>query len=93
MKQLEKEIYQKALDKWGSELQIKVAIEECAELIKELAKYGRKVNGSDTEKIAEEIADVEIMLEQMKFLFMIAGRVELLKEVKLERVERLLNDT
>ncbi len=86
------ELYEKAIVRWGSELQIKVAIEECAELIKELAKYGRKENGSNVGKISEEIADVEVMMEQLKVLFKCKQRVEVFKEIKLNKIESWLSN-
>jgi len=87
------DLYKKALKKWGAELQIKVAIEECSELIKELAKFGRVVNGSTIEKISEEIADVEIMLEQLKFMFVCRGKVEDYKVAKMEKIAKWLEET
>jgi len=86
----EEEIYQKALDKWRIESQIKVAVEEMAELTVELMKYGRKINGSTVEDITKEIADVEIMLSQLKVYFGNKEKVENLKKLKLERLEELL---
>ncbi|MBC8589348.1 hypothetical protein H8707_14105 [Tissierellaceae bacterium BX21] len=85
----EKEIYKRALDKWGTELQIVMVFEEVAELQKELSKCLR---GKDNRlEIAEEIADVEIMLAQMKILFGIHEAVERHKEYKIKRLEERLN--
>ena len=58
------EVLQRALDTYGSTLQIVVMMEEMSELQKELCKYLR--GKYSPANIAEEIADVEIMLEQMK---------------------------
>lgn len=78
-----KEIYIQALRNWGY-LQKVVAIEEMTELQKELSKNMR---GEENELyIAEEIADVEIMLEQMKILFNIDEDVEEMKEYKIKRL-------
>lgn len=74
-------------------------IEECAELTKELCKYQRIDNNDKTcnanivatlENIAEEIADVEICLLQLKHLFNIKLKVENIKEQKLLRTEQRL---
>ena len=62
----EHDIFRSAIDTYGSVMQITVAFEEMSELQKELCKYLRG-RGSQ-ENIAEEIADVEIMMEQMKML-------------------------
>lgn len=84
------ELYRQAWQKWGASTQCVVAMEECSELIKELSKAIRgKANGVH---IAEEIADVEIMLEQVKLHFSISTVVEGIKEEKLTRLEKRLND-
>ncbi len=80
----EQEVLRNALDTYGAVMQITIAFEEMSELQKELCKYLR---GSGTrEKIAEEIADVEIMLEQMKILFNCS---EIACQVRGRKVERL----
>ena len=84
------EIYQKALDKWGTNFQIIMVMEEMSELQKALIKHIRgKGNRSD---IIEELADVDIMLEQMKIAFNCAEDVMIVKSEKLSRLEGLLND-
>ena len=52
--------------------------EECAELIQAAIK-------GDEKHIAEEIADVEIMIEQMKMLYGLDGIVEEFKKIKIAR--------
>lgn len=78
------EICRAALDTFGAESQVMIAIEEMSELTKELCKNGR--GQENTTHIAEEIADVEIMLQQMKMLFDCAGQVETFRRYKLERL-------
>lgn len=86
----EREICTKALAKWGDQAQIAMVFEEMAELQKELCKHlrGKKVTGH----IAEEIADVEIMLDQMKILFDIEELVEVNKRYKIARLDERLED-
>jgi len=86
----EKTIYERALEKWGIETQIKMCIEELSELIQTLVKYGRKINGSSKDDLAEEIADVELMIEQMKFAFDIHKDTEEWKNEKIQRLEGYL---
>lgn len=64
-----KKLYKKAVDKWGKPVQMCQAVEECAELIVALTKKGRYNNGSTVDEILEEMADVEIMIEQLKYIF------------------------
>ena len=77
----EQKIYRAALVAWGADAQTLMVFEEMAELQKELCKAAR---GRDNrEQIAEEIADVEIMLEQMKVLHGCAEAVAAYRESKL----------
>ena len=86
------EVLQRALDTYGSALQIVVMMEEMSELQKELCKNLR--GRGSIEHIAEEIADVEIMLEQMKMLFLCADDVRDVRRRKVERLKvRLDNGT
>ena len=79
------EILPRAIDTFGPETQITVAIEEMSELQKELCKFFR--NQGNLERISEEIADTEIMLEQLKILFDCSDRVAAWKGLKLLRLE------
>ncbi len=83
----EKEIYTQVLDKWEDK-QITMVFEEMAELQKELCKATR--GQANILAIAEEIADVEIMLAQMKIYFGIADAVSRYKTYKLKRLEEKL---
>lgn len=68
----------------GYILQKTVAVEEMSELTKELVKDLRGI--ADEKHIAEEIADVEIMLEQLKIIYNNSDIVEKFKVAKLERI-------
>lgn len=80
-----KEIVRSALRCWGTQHQVVVAIEEMSELQKELCKLER--GNADMNHIAEEIADVEIMLAQMKEAFNLSHSVETHKYFKLQRLD------
>ena len=62
---------------YGYEAQSNQLVEECAELIQAVSKYRRAAAKGEDEKLialcnlVEEIADVEIMLEQIKYLLKI----------------------
>lgn len=80
-----KELYQKTLDLWGKELQINMVFEELGELITALS---REIRGRNKPiDLAEEIADVEIMLDQLKFIYKMENDVFDLKIGKLARLE------
>ena len=79
-----------ALDKWGKENQTRMIFEEMAELQKELCKEARGENNTDA--IAEEIADVKIMLEQMIILHNCKDMVEMQMKRKLQRLKERLEE-
>lgn len=79
-----------ALDTYGAEAQTLMCFEEMAELQKELCKYERGAN--NTEHIAEEIADVRIMLDQMAILHDCEGLAANYKTAKLERLLNRLEE-
>ncbi len=89
---------------YGYEAQSLQLIEECAELIQSVNKYRRAVArlgesvAEDKKAVAldnlvEEIADVEIMLEQVKYLLQIPEEdIQAIKLYKVNRTkERIMN--
>lgn len=81
-------VYKKAIEKYGETHQFVVAMEEMAELIKELSKRVRY--GENRVGIIEEIADVEVVLDQIKAHLGVTRIVEELKEMKIERLSGVL---
>lgn len=79
------DIFKAALDKWGADSQILMMFEEMSELQKELCKHARGADNID--HIAEEIADVQIMLEQMIILHDCGESVDDYRAQKIERLE------
>lgn len=86
----EKEIYERAIDKWGIRAQTMMVFEEMSELQKEICKNWRGADNAD--QIAEEIADVEIMLAQLKMIYGIASVSRRYKEQKLMRLVKRLQE-
>lgn len=85
-------VCQRAVDAYGKEHQLIICMEEMAELTKELSKNLRGHN--NLQEIAEEVADVEIMLEQVKVIFDLKEEVSEAKEAKLLRLQkRIIRDT
>ena len=84
-----KELYKKCLDKWGIGTQMNMLIEESSELITAVSRIMR---GRDKilNNLIEEITDVEIMIEQIKFAYNIKEKVLIERDRKLERLERRL---
>lgn len=68
---------------YGKEHQVLIAIEEMSELTKELCKYFRRYDRK--KEIIEEVADAQIMLEQLIELFGINNEVDRMVDYKLNR--------
>ena len=84
-----KEIYSQAASLWGSGNQVDMMIEEASELTKALLKFRREPSPEKMLDVVQEIADVEIMLEQMKLMFdRIDNNIEIFKKAKLERLQK-----
>lgn len=89
-------------DYYGYEIQSEQLVEECAELIRAINKYRRaRGTGQPTrmseeeafDNLIEEIADVENMLEQVKYLLFIPQeRIDELKRMKTEKIEVELHE-
>ena len=79
------EIYKRLREQNGDSAQLVVAIEELSELTKEITKCLR--NKGNIDLLAEEVADVEIMVEQVKLIFNVQDKVEAARQIKLQRLE------
>lgn len=84
-------VYEKALDKWGRVAQVFMLFEEMAELQKAVCKWERDPSREKLMAIADEVADVRIMLEQIQIVFGIEeARVKDIMTAKVGRLaERL----
>ncbi len=77
-------------DHYGCEAQGNQLIEECAELIQSMNKYKRAKTKQEKkvalDSLKEEIADVEIMIDQMRYLLGISeDDIKGIKSFKLRR--------
>lgn len=61
-------VYERAVKKWGADIQLIVIIEEMAELTKAIIKDKRKPSEQSAIKIMEEAVDVSIMLGQLFYI-------------------------
>lgn len=85
-KEQEQKIYNEAIDFFGATSQKIMVIEEMSELTKELCKELR--DRGNVEQIADELADVEITLAQIKMIYDIHQKVEEHKDFKLRRLAK-----
>ena len=83
--------------RYGDESQFSMAIEEMSELIQALEKHRRyKYNSEKLDEVldhvAEEIADVHIMLAQLTYIFNNDEQVASYVKKKLERQRKRINN-
>ncbi len=81
------ETLKKAIAKYGTDSQINIAIQEMAELIKELTDISR--NRTNKNKLATEIADVQITLEQI-ILILSSKYPNFKEEIEKEKEKKIL---
>ena len=80
---------EKAIETYGKDMQLNVAVEELSELIKEICKHKRGRDNIDN--IIEEMADCYIMLDQLAIIFGIEHKaINMVMDKKLARLDRML---
>ena len=84
-----KAVYEDAIATWGAENQEKMVIEEMSELAKEICKHWR--GSSNLDAIADEIADVTIMLEQLRLIYGLNDTVGEHMDKKIARLKNRLD--
>ena len=91
----ENQILDLAIRTYGEDTQIDKALEEMSELTKALLKLRHCEKGYEhqilQDAVDEEMADVEIMMKQLKMIFNNYERVDRQMVKKIERLERRLN--
>lgn len=80
------------IDCYGTKTQEEIALEELAELQKAILKFRREKSGKAYKDIIDELADVEIMLEQLKIIYSCHVDVEERIDYKINRqISRILS--
>ena len=88
------DIEKQAIETFGEKAQKIKAAEECAELIQALSKEIGS-GGKDErvlDNVAEEIADVKIMLEQLQIIYGNSERVEEYETQKIRRLSKYIQN-
>ena len=92
MIEMRKEIlYEKAIEEWGETAQIRVLQEELCELSLSLHHLLRKNRKVTYHEIADETADVKIMLEQFNIIHPMSDLIANAKKKKLRKLAKYLN--
>jgi len=85
------DIFSQTVERWGRDSQILLALEEMSELSVELLKNLRGRDNVD--KIAEELADVYVVLEQARRIYDIKNdAIQKIADSKIDRLEQRLKD-
>ena len=92
-----KQLLERVITANGINKQLDVAIEELSELLQAICKIKRRepdecLNEDYLINLAEEMADVEIILAELKLLFDNEDNVKECKNYKLDRLEKRLKE-
>lgn len=80
------------INHYGTLNQKLIAIEEMAELQKAIVKDIRQRNEESVEAVIEEIADVQVMLEQLKIIYSCRTKIDAIMDAKIDRqIKRVMD--
>lgn len=89
----DEEILQDAINTYGRDSQINIAMEELAELIQASSKFNRDNSDRSTvDNISEEMADVIIMIGQLEMIFGNEEDIIAFIDSKLKRLYNRIKD-
>ena len=83
----QKKTLQKAINWYGVDKQMLIAIEELSELQKAIVKYFRKPTEETKSDISEEMADVYVMLKQLEIMHKNDTEVQKNIDYKIKRLQ------
>lgn len=82
----DKFLFEQFIKHWGIEAQINMLIEEMGELLTAINKYRRKPYWRTLKALEGELADVQLMLEQVIFHYGL-DKIRKIRDEKLKRTE------
>ena len=86
-------IYKQAVEHFGENHQMLKCAEECSELAQALIKRVLNPKCLDAHNnVYQELADMEIMIEQMKIIFNADQALKECKDFKLNRLQQRIDD-
>lgn len=81
------------IDHYGTNHQQDISIEEMSELQKAIIKHRRNPNEETLDAVIEEIADVSVMLEQLKMIYSCSTKIEFIMDEKIDRqIQRIMDE-
>ena len=82
------------INHYGTLNQKLIAIEEMAELQKAIVKDIRQNSKENTDAVIEEVADVQVMLEQLKMIFSCRNKISEIMDAKIDRqIKRIMDES
>lgn len=89
----EKELFLQSIAKWGLETQILMLAEESAELsVACLHSLREKKKLEAFDELAEEMADVELMMQEIEYVLDLGKEMQKFRVVKVARLEEYLKE-
>lgn len=89
---VQRKTLKRAIDTYGSDMQRLIVIEELSELQKAVIKQIRKPCLENVRNIAEEIADVYIMLKQLEIMYGIKPEIQRNIDYKVKRLSERVKE-
>ncbi|AIM37353.1 hypothetical protein KO02_12105 [Sphingobacterium sp. ML3W] len=91
---MSRKILTQAIQKWGEIAQVEMLNEEAIELALAARKWIRKRSEAEFDNLAEEIADVSILIEQMTILYpKLPEKIAQYRTFKLDRLQRRIDES
>ncbi len=91
MEYVPEDMCKEAVDRWGKTAQLLMLLEEMSELQKEVLKNMNR-SQDNVREIAEETADVLIMLDQLVYIYDIQDLLKEMHVTKLNKLKRYLEN-
>lgn len=89
----EEKIFIKSVTKWGLTSQMLMLAEEAGELSTTVLHCLRSKKVDAETHLAEEIADCQLMIDEIIFILHLEEQTQKVREIKLKRVEDYLRET
>lgn len=82
-------LFEKAMELWGEGTQLVLAMEEASELSVALSHHFRYNMEETMDKLVDGVADMEIMISQLKYMFKGVEFEEKVNYIKIEKLNKL----
>ncbi|ALU41915.1 hypothetical protein [Pseudoalteromonas rubra] len=84
------QLYAQAIEKWGYKAQACMVMGECGELTAAVNQFFIQGRTDKRDQVLDEMADVSIMIDQLKFMLEAGPKFEQIKQQKLNRLAGII---